>query len=80
MSDVVKDAAIITMARIYRDSDIAASYFLGTYAGDSEDDWDYYTDLLNELGLAKEVIKPKPWYEAEPAWSRTPEYIWVWVD
>lgn len=39
---------------------------------------DLIKDILVDLDRIKEVINPKPWYEPEPAWSRTPEYIWVW--
>lgn len=47
--------------------------YLGLFAPLQQD---LIKDILIELDRIKEVIKPKPWYE--PAWSRTPEYIWVW--
>ena len=39
-----------------------------------------FTDIMMDLNLIKEVVKPKPWYDPEPAWSRTTEYIWVWTE
>jgi hypothetical protein len=41
---------------------------------------DLIRDILCDLDKIKEVVKPKPWYEPEPAWSRNPEYMWVWKD
>ena len=77
MSDIVKDAAIVALAREAMGV-MDATAFLGRYAGDSEEDWDYYTGVLYDFDLAREIIKPKPWYETDPAWSRPTEYIWTW--
>lgn len=41
---------------------------------------DLIRDILCDLDRIKEVTKPKPWYETEPAWSRDLEYIWVWKE
>jgi hypothetical protein len=78
---IIRDAAIYTMAVAHRDAStgyMEAYEFLGRYAGDSEEDWEYYTELLSELGVITEKYRAIELWSAKWSLDAQSELLWVW--
>lgn len=80
MSDIIKDAAIVRMAKFHKKAQIQAYEFMGKYAGDSEDEWEYYVDLLQDLDMINQTYKPISQWDSRWSLDNQGEYVWVWSD
>jgi hypothetical protein len=80
MPDIIKDAAIVRMARYHKKQQIQAYEFLGKYAGDSEEEWEYYIDLLSDLDMIHQTYKPISQWRADWTLDNQGEYVYVWSD
>lgn len=78
MPDVIKDAAIVTLAKAYREAEVQAYEFLGKYSGDSEAWWEYYVDLLSDLDMIHQTYKPISQWDARWSLDNQGEYVYVW--
>lgn len=80
MRDLMRDAAIITIAQHAMDEDswMAVEVFLEVYSSNDRELADLRNDLV-DLQLVFKTRKPKAWYDPEPAWAKELEYTWHWI-
>lgn len=78
MRDVVRDAAIVMMARAYEEADTPAVTFLDLYEDRGSRLYEYVADLLCELKIIKQIWKEIPWWDRGYSDDKRGEYVWVW--
>jgi hypothetical protein len=78
MDRVIRDAAIITMAKLYKEQEIQAYEFLAKYSETDMESFQYYRDLLTCLDLIHETYKPISQWDKRWDLDNQGEYVWVW--
>lgn len=78
MRDVIKDAAIVAMAKAHRKAGTDVDQFLELYEDPKSSLPEYARDLLYELGIINQTWANWDIWDNEAQMFRDGQYIWVW--
>ncbi|WPH58876.1 hypothetical protein SEA_LUCKYSOCKE_192 [Streptomyces phage LuckySocke] len=78
MRDIVRDAAIITTAKAYREANTPLETYLDLYEDKDSELPEYVMDLLFDLDMIKQEYVKIPVWSAEWSLDRDSKYVWVW--
>lgn len=77
MRDIVRDAAIVTMAREYYHANTPLDSFLDMYEDKESKNPDYAKDLLYDLNLIEETYDNSEYWDGGQYMFNS-RYVWVW--